>query len=117
MSSNYINEFTGKVIRDIRLSKNLTLSELARRVKISYQQLQKYEKGTNRLSIDKLYEISKLLNVDICDFFPNPTNRRAGGDIQAMLVGDAFLAINDKEMKEIIMKLMNKLSMPPQIIA
>ena len=48
----------------------MSLQELARKIDISYQQVQKYENGTNRISASRLYAIAKVLNVHINDFFP-----------------------------------------------
>ena len=38
--------YAGKVIKDIRVAKAITLMQLAEKVNISYQQLQKYENGS-----------------------------------------------------------------------
>lgn len=110
MSSNYINEYTGKAIRTLRQSKNLTLNELARKIHVSYQQLQKYEKGTNRLSIDKLYEISKYLGIEIYNFFPNANFSFEKENIQKVELSNAFNAITDDESRQIVLKLMGKLA-------
>ena len=59
----------GKQITAIRKAKNMSQSELSRLIGVSYQQLQKYEKGINRISASKLYLTSTALNVDINMFF------------------------------------------------
>lgn len=56
-------------IRYFRKKAGLTLGDLAKELKLSYQQMQKYEKGINRISAGKLFQISKLLNIDIDQFF------------------------------------------------
>jgi len=113
MQSNYINEYAGKAIRNLRQSKNMTLSEVAQRVKISYQQLQKYEKGVNRLSIDKLYDIAKFLGIEIYNFFPGgpPLDKTS---LQMIALADAFSAIDDEESKQLVIKLIDKLA-PKQV--
>jgi transcriptional regulator with XRE-family HTH domain len=42
---------------------------LARQVGVSFQQLQKYERGSNRVSASKLFDISEVLCVDIAVMF------------------------------------------------
>jgi transcriptional regulator with XRE-family HTH domain len=42
---------------------------LARRVGVSFQQLQKYERGANRVSASKLFEIADALKVDVAVMF------------------------------------------------
>ena len=105
-----INEYVGKAIRNLRQSKNLTLNEVAGRIKISYQQLQKYEKGTNRLSIDKLYDIAKFLGIEIYNFFPGANMSFDSDNLQKMAAGDTFATIEDVESRQIVLKLMEKLA-------
>ena len=110
MSSNYICEYVGKTIRSLRQAKNLTLAELAQRLKISYQQLQKYEKGTNRLSIDKLYDIARYLGIEVYNFFPGAEISPLSTDnIQKISLTSSFAAIKDPELKAIVLKLVDKL--------
>jgi len=47
----------------------LTQQELGKSIGISFQQIQKYEKGVNRISAGTLYEISKILKVPVSYFF------------------------------------------------
>ena len=49
----------------------LTQEHLAKALDISYQQVQKYETGANRVSAGRLYEIAKRLEVDVAYFFEN----------------------------------------------
>ena len=58
-----------KRIRERRLLLGINQHELASAVCVSIQQIQKYEKGTNRVSSGKLYDFSKLLKVPIQFFF------------------------------------------------
>ena len=59
----------GQKIRELRKTKGMSQMELAERIGLSFQQIQKYEKGINRISVPRLYQIAKALNVDICSFF------------------------------------------------
>ena len=59
----------------MRLRRNelgLTQSDLANRLEISFQQVQKYEKGGNRISASRLKAISGILGVPVSYFFPEP---------------------------------------------
>jgi transcriptional regulator with XRE-family HTH domain len=58
----------------------LSQDKLARAIGVSFQQLQKYERGTNRISASRLYALSKVLGVGISWFFedaPSNTKRRS----------------------------------------
>src|SRR5215207_4470389 len=59
--------------------KELGLSQtvLANRLGITFQQVQKYEKGTNRISASRLEAMSSILGVPISYFFPEPEDGEA----------------------------------------
>ena len=59
----------GGRIRDARLSYGLTQDDLAKAIDISYQQLHKYEKGANRVSVSRLWMLAIALKVPIEYFF------------------------------------------------
>ncbi|CAK8162926.1 putative Uncharacterized HTH-type transcriptional regulator R00410 [Candidatus Xenohaliotis californiensis] len=69
-----IDLHAGKQLRTIRLVRNLTQEDLGKKVNITTQQIQKYEKGQNRISASRLYEFSVVLNVSIDYFFKNITD-------------------------------------------
>jgi len=59
----------GRKIREIRKGWGLSQSELAERIGVSFQQIQKYEKGSTRISVMRLLQISEALGVKITVFF------------------------------------------------
>ncbi|WP_273719201.1 MULTISPECIES: helix-turn-helix domain-containing protein [Bartonella] len=59
----------GKRIRHRRMSMRLSQKELGNHLGVSFQQIQKYEKGFNRVSAGRLQEIAKLLKVPITFFY------------------------------------------------
>jgi transcriptional regulator with XRE-family HTH domain len=64
-----VDDHVGERIRVRRTELGLTQEELARQLLISYQQVQKYETGANRISAGRLYEIAYELSVNIAYFF------------------------------------------------
>ncbi|MBW1737831.1 MAG: helix-turn-helix transcriptional regulator [Deltaproteobacteria bacterium] len=64
-----IDKQIGIKIRQIRKSWGISQIELAERIGISFQQVQKYEKGSTRISASRLMQISEALNVKITVFF------------------------------------------------
>ncbi len=107
----------GKRIRERRVKMGLTQQDLAEALEISYQQLQKYETGTNRISAGRLYEIAGRLGVDIAYFFDtlDPTSERApmehGGRERSTinLVRD-FSSISDPSIRSAVGGLVKTLS-------
>ena len=59
----------GQQLRIRRVHSNLSQTELGQKVGLSYQQVQKYESGKNRISASMLYEIARRLNVPVGCFF------------------------------------------------
>lgn len=59
----------GQTLRALRLDRGLSQSELGRAAGVTFQQLQKYEKGTNRVSAARLARIADALNVPVTAFY------------------------------------------------
>lgn len=64
-----IDQLIGEKIYSLRLTKGLSRQELADIVEVTGQQLQKYERGINRISIGKLVLIAKALDKNIEYFY------------------------------------------------
>ncbi len=66
---NPIDVHVGKRVRLRRTILGLNQEQLAKSVGVSFQQIQKYERGINRISASRLYNISMTLNTSISFFF------------------------------------------------
>ena len=64
-----LKEHIGLRIKFIRNSRRLTIASSAGALGITRKQFQNYEKGTSDIKISRLFEIAKLMNVDISFFF------------------------------------------------
>lgn len=62
------DKFIGEKIRQRRIILGMSMKELASYIGVGYQQVQKYEKGVNRISATTLYLIATALNVKIQRF-------------------------------------------------
>ena len=58
-------QLLGKRIRILRRTLEMSQKDLASKIGVTFQQLQKYESGQNRISVDRLYLISQALSVSI----------------------------------------------------
>ena len=67
--TNHIDTYIGKKLKNRRLMLGLSQQDLGDAVDVSVQQIQKYEKATNRISSSKLYSFAKFLDTPITDFF------------------------------------------------
>ena len=66
--TNEIDKQLGERLRFLRHLRGYTQAQLAERLDMTFQQVQKYEKGTNRISAAKLIEMSDILRCDVEDF-------------------------------------------------
>jgi transcriptional regulator with XRE-family HTH domain len=64
-----VDRIVGRNIRIQRLAKGLSQTELASALGVTFQQVQKYEKGTNRVGSGRLLLISKALGIPLLDLF------------------------------------------------
>lgn len=63
-----VDTHVGAKVKSRRLMLGLSQEELAKSIGLTFQQVQKYERGTNRISVSRLTEISRALKVPI-DYF------------------------------------------------
>jgi len=64
-----VDKHVGQKLRDKRRDMNMSQQDIAEILTISYQQLQKYECGANRISAGRLYMLATILGVNISYFF------------------------------------------------
>lgn len=57
----------GKRIRELRVLQGMSQDTLGKALGITFQQIQKYERGVNRVSVSRLYEIAEALDVSVVD--------------------------------------------------
>jgi transcriptional regulator with XRE-family HTH domain len=64
-----LDVLVGRRIRTQRLVCNMSQSELGKRLGITFQQIQKYERGVNRVGAGRLQNIAKILGMPVSVFF------------------------------------------------
>ena len=68
MEDNF-NKHLGSKLKLRRLALGLTQTKVAKAINVTFQQIQKYEKGTNGVSSNRLMQLSQFLKVPIIYFF------------------------------------------------
>lgn len=69
MQKKDIDTHVGKRLRMRRTMLGLSQEALAKAVGITFQQVQKYEKGANAMNANRLYEFAKCMNIPVAYFF------------------------------------------------
>ena len=72
-SPNLTDQHVGKRVRMRRLMLDMSQTDLGDALSVTFQQVQKYEKGTNRVSASRLQQISHILQVVPFFFEGSPT--------------------------------------------
>ncbi|MDD9912926.1 MAG: helix-turn-helix transcriptional regulator [Alphaproteobacteria bacterium] len=68
-SLHLIDIHVGQRLKQLRIMLGLSQEKLATKLNITYQQVQKYENATNRISASKLYEAAQILHVSVQFFY------------------------------------------------
>lgn len=71
---NPTDKYVGSRVRMRRLMLEMSQTELADAIELTFQQVQKYEKGTNRMGASRLMQIAKVLRVPVSFFFEDMPN-------------------------------------------
>lgn len=73
-NNNAVDVHVGQRIRLRRTLLGMSQEQLGQQLEITFQQVQKYERGSNRVSASRLWDISQILDVDIAYFFEDMTS-------------------------------------------
>lgn len=104
LNSNDVDRHIGRRLREARQAHDWTMAELGQKLRpsITYQQVQKYESGINRLAASRLWEIARLYALPLDYFLPAlPAQPPLTRDEQYML--DAFRLLSDTRQQAIKM--------------
>lgn len=64
-----VDKFVGARVRQRRLELGISQEKLAEKLGVTFQQIQKYEKGVNRMAASRLFDASAALRCGVGDFF------------------------------------------------
>ncbi|MGH1455301.1 MAG: helix-turn-helix domain-containing protein [Alphaproteobacteria bacterium] len=83
-----IDKHVGKQLKSRRSLLGLSQEKLAESVGVTFQQVQKYERGTNRISASRLFTFSKILDVSIDFFYQGMDNNEKLSSLHGMSDND-----------------------------
>jgi transcriptional regulator with XRE-family HTH domain len=78
-AANAIDRRIGQRVRSRRLEIGMSQERLAELLGVTFQQVQKYEKGVNRIAASRLHDISNALDMPVSRFFEGMSPGRPGG--------------------------------------
>ena len=108
----------GKRIKVRRLELNMSQQSLGEALELTFQQIQKYEKGTNRVSAGRLQQIAKILKVSPSFFYDSgtQTENAAHGLFElldtaySMRLVKAFAKIEDRRVRRSAVELVEEIA-------
>ena len=117
-----VDQFLGQRLKLQRQICGFSQEKLAETVGLTFQQVQKYESGANRMAASRLYEFSKVLNMPIQYFFTDadaalgleePAQDYYAGfeyDPEIKKLIQAYYRITDTDIKKSILKMVTRLA-------
>ena len=115
MEDNF-NKHLGNKLKLRRLALGLTQTKVAKAINVTFQQIQKYEKGTNGVSSNRLMQLSQFLKVPIIYFFEDykefkdiNSTEETNDDLNYSFLSRTFSSLS-KIQKEKILQILNNAS-------
>ena len=115
MEDNF-NKHLGNKLKLKRLALGLTQTKVAKAINVTFQQIQKYEKGTNGVSSNRLMQLSQFLKVPIIYFFEDfkefkdiNSSEENNDDLNYSFLSRTFSSLS-KIQKEKILQILNNTS-------
>ena len=110
MEENF-NIHLGKKLRMRRLSLGLTQTKVANAINVTFQQIQKYEKGTNGVSSNRLLQLSNFLKVPVTyfyeDYAASQATAQTAEDLNYSFLIKTFGRLSENQKSKIIQILKN----------
>jgi transcriptional regulator with XRE-family HTH domain len=88
----HFDDLIGTRVKAARLRVGISQQQLGEKLGVSFQQVQKYEKGANRISVSRLPQIADALGVSISEFY---SDLKVGKKDQIATAFERFLATKD----------------------
>lgn len=124
---NPIDKYVGSRVRMRRIMLGMSQEKLGEALGLTFQQIQKYEKGTNRIGASRLQQISDIVQVPVSFFFEGGPSSAShvGGMAEApspayvsdflatsegLALTKAFMRINDPKLRRSIVDLVEQMA-------
>jgi len=99
-NNNAIDMHVGKRVRLRRTLLGMSQEQLGAELNITFQQVQKYERGANRISASRLWDISQILDVPISYFFDDMSENTMRSSPRWVSRGDVMDAMTSQPLKD-----------------
>ena len=119
--ANTVDTYVGQRIRDKRNERGMSQTEVANALGVTFQQVQKYERGTNRVGASRLFDLSGILSVPVQYFFeglnnqPTPIEKEDDNVIHLMKpdtveLVEAYYRVENPQVRSLILSTIRSIS-------
>jgi transcriptional regulator with XRE-family HTH domain len=114
-----IDQHVGRQLRLRRAQSGMTQTELGAKVGLSFQAVQQYETGENRISASRLYQLARILDVPLAFFFDGLDETARADEVadasdltrkQASMVLGAYCGIKDPRLRSAWLLIMSRIA-------
>ena len=106
-STGPIDKYLGDRLRARRIMMKMSQDDLGKSLGVTFQQIQKYEKGTNRMSAALMVPLAKILGVDIGYFYDEIPNTKRNGEIETPALTELALTLHGRRLIDAFLNLKN----------
>ena len=117
MEGNF-NKHLGSKLRMRRLALGLTQTKVAQAINVTFQQIQKYEKGTNGISSLRIMQLANFLKVPVVYFFEDfpgyaeaDKSQTSGADLNYSFLTKTFSTLSKGQKEKILQGLRNTINL------
>ena len=122
--SDGVDKHVGERVRLRRIMLKMSQTELGNKIGVTFQQLQKYEKGANRIGASRLYQLAQILNVPPGFFFEGLPGSKVNavlpdylidlmGTAEGQRMVQALARVRDKKVRGPLEQLLDSLGSQP----
>lgn len=105
-----VDVHVGRKLKQIRTTRRMSQTDVAKQLDLSFQQIQKYEIGSNRIAASRLYELSRILDVSTSYFFEGLQEEDINPNTGRTDIMSAVASIKDESVRSRIVSLIEDVS-------
>ena len=102
-----IDKYFGDRLRARRIMMKKSQDDLGKSLGVTFQQIQKYEKGTNRMRAALMVPLAKILDIDIGYFYDEIPNTKHSGEIETPALTELALTLHGRRLIDAFLNLKN----------
>jgi transcriptional regulator with XRE-family HTH domain len=116
-----VDVLIGRNVRMLREDRGISQTELGRKIGVTFQQVQKYENGKNRIGSGRLFKIASVLGVPVTAFEGMPPTMSADAapspvalvaEPYALRLLQAFCALENRDLRRSLVEIVERMAAP-----